>query len=101
MTTHEAADDIAIVGLSFRLPTDISSDDAFWEMLQEGRSASGAVPDDRFSLERYWHPSPDRHGTVRRPKINDYYLADDFRPLPRRLISSIEMLLHLMRHSFP
>jgi acyl transferase domain-containing protein len=69
MTTHGAPDDIAIVGLSFRLPTDISSDDAFWNMLQEGRSASGAVPNDRFSLERYWHPSPDRHGTVSLPGI--------------------------------
>lgn len=65
MAVPEAADDIAVIGLSFRLPRDVCTDDEFWKMLQEGRSASGGVPNDRFSLERYWHPSPDRHGSVR------------------------------------
>lgn len=68
MSTSHTADDIAIIGLSFRLPTDVSSDDAFWNMLQAGRSASGHVPNERFSLERYWHPSADRHGAVSHPK---------------------------------
>lgn len=68
MTIPEVADPIAIIGLSFRLPTDVASDDDFWQMLQQGRSASGEVPDERFSLERYWHPSADRHGVVRSPK---------------------------------
>jgi acyl transferase domain-containing protein/NADPH:quinone reductase-like Zn-dependent oxidoreductase len=65
MAAHGEDDPIVIVGLSFRLPTDVSTDEDFWQMLQEGRSASGPVPNQRFSLERYWHPNADRHGSVR------------------------------------
>jgi acyl transferase domain-containing protein len=64
MAAHGEDDPIVIVGLSFRLPTDVSTDEGFWQMLQEGRSASGPVPNQRFSLERYWHPNADRHGSV-------------------------------------
>ncbi|KAF3010994.1 putative PKS-like protein biosynthetic cluster [Curvularia kusanoi] len=75
MSTPHAADDIGIIGLSFRHPTDVSSDDSFWDMLQAGRSASGEVPNERFSLDRYWHPSADRHGACTTKKA--YFLHRD------------------------
>lgn len=75
MAASGTADPMAIVGLAFRLPSDVASDDEFWSMLQEGRSATGPVPNDRFSLDRYWHPNPDRHGAC--STKNAYFLDRD------------------------
>lgn len=51
---------VAIVGISARLPQDAVSEQAFWKLLCEGRSARTVVPKERFDIDSFYHPDPDR-----------------------------------------
>ncbi|KAI1081150.1 ketoacyl-synt-domain-containing protein [Whalleya microplaca] len=55
---------IAIVGMSCRLPGDVSSPGDFWKLLTKGRSAWSKIPKDRFNQEAYHHPNPEKKGTI-------------------------------------
>ncbi|KAI0386667.1 ketoacyl-synt-domain-containing protein [Hypomontagnella monticulosa] len=55
---------IAIVGMSCRLPGDVSSPGDFWKLLTKGRSAWSKIPRDRFNQEAYNHPNPEKKGTI-------------------------------------
>lgn len=57
-------EDIAIVGFSLRFPQDAVSTEAFWTMLAQGRSAATEVPQSRFNIDAFYHPDPDRLGSV-------------------------------------
>jgi acyl transferase domain-containing protein len=58
---------IAIIGASCRFPGEASSMMGLWEMIKNSRSAHGKVPADRFDVDAWYHPSPDRKGTVSLP----------------------------------
>ena len=64
MTVAQDGGDIAIVGMGCRFPGDAKSPKEFFEMLLKGRSGWSEVPDDRFNVDAYWHPSYERHGTI-------------------------------------
>jgi acyl transferase domain-containing protein/NAD(P)-dependent dehydrogenase (short-subunit alcohol dehydrogenase family)/acyl carrier protein len=49
---------IAIVGMACRFPGGASSPDRFWDMLINGIDAIREVPQDRWNLEKYFHPDP-------------------------------------------
>ena len=53
-----ASEPIAIVGMGCRLPGGIESPEAFWTLLAEGREAIQEVPQERWDLERHFHPDP-------------------------------------------
>ncbi|KAI1389751.1 ketoacyl-synt-domain-containing protein [Hypoxylon trugodes] len=55
---------IAIVGMSCRLPGDVSSPGDFWKLLTKGRSAWSKIPRERFNQEAYNHPNPEKKGTI-------------------------------------
>ncbi|KAI1140369.1 ketoacyl-synt-domain-containing protein [Hypoxylon sp. FL0543] len=55
---------IAIVGMSCRLPGDVSTPGDFWKLLTKGRSAWSKIPRDRFNQEAYNHPNPEKKGTI-------------------------------------
>ena len=57
-------EDIAIIGFSLRFPQDAVSPQSFWNMLAEGRSAVSEVPEDRFNINAFYHPDPDRLDSV-------------------------------------
>ena len=57
-------EDIAIIGFSLRFPQDAVSPESFWKMLVEGRSAATEVPASRFNIDAFYHPDPDRLGSV-------------------------------------
>ena len=57
-------EDVAIVGFSLRFPQDAVSPESFWNMLVEGRSAATEVPGSRFNINAFYHPDPDRLGSV-------------------------------------
>jgi len=65
---HDAEEDklepIAVIGLALRFPQDATSPQAFWDMLLEGRSAMTEVPKDRWNIDAFYHPNPDRHDSV-------------------------------------
>ncbi|KAK3690558.1 hypothetical protein B0T22DRAFT_516168 [Podospora appendiculata] len=54
---------IAIVGMSCRLPGDVSTPGEFYRMLCRARSGWSKIPSDRFNAEAYNHPNPDKKGT--------------------------------------
>jgi acyl transferase domain-containing protein len=56
------AEDIAIVGLSCRLPGGLNSLAQLWTALAEGRDLVGKVPADRFDAVRFVDPDPRRPG---------------------------------------
>ena len=57
-------DDIAVIGFALRFPQDAVTPESFWQMLLEGRLAATEVPESRFNVEAFYHPDPDRLGSV-------------------------------------
>ena len=55
---------IAIVGMSCRLPGNVSTPDEFWELLARSRTGFSSIPPSRFSEERFFHPNPGKSGTT-------------------------------------
>jgi acyl transferase domain-containing protein len=55
---------IAIVGIGCRFPDDATSPEKFWEMLMQKHSARRDIPPERFNIDSFYHPEPDRNGTV-------------------------------------
>lgn len=53
---------IAIVGMSCRLPGDVSTPDEFWEMCSRARSGWSEIPKDRFEAGSFYHPNPGKGG---------------------------------------
>ncbi|KAI0879159.1 polyketide synthase [Hypoxylon argillaceum] len=56
---------IAIIGLDAKLPGDGDTPEHFYDFLLAGRSARTEVPQDRYKVDAFWHPDPERRGTTR------------------------------------
>ncbi|CZT04695.1 related to polyketide synthase [Rhynchosporium agropyri] len=54
---------IAIIGMSCRLPGNVSSPDEFWELCSRSRSGWTEVPKERFDSASFHHPNPGKRGT--------------------------------------
>ncbi len=48
-------DPIAIIGLAFRFPGDLSDEQTFWQSLKEGRDLVGTVSRDRWAVDELQH----------------------------------------------
>jgi hypothetical protein len=55
---------IAVIGLAVKFPQDATSQESFWQMLLDGRSAMTEVPKNRMNIDAYYHPDKDHVGTV-------------------------------------
>ncbi|KAH6614378.1 polyketide synthase [Chaetomium sp. MPI-SDFR-AT-0129] len=66
---------IAIVGMSCRLPGEVSNPGEFYRMLCRKRSGWSLVPKDRFNAEAYRHPNPDKKGCMN--SQGGYFIKDD------------------------
>lgn len=60
--TSSEREPIAIVGIGCRFPGGASDPGAFWKMLCDGVDAVGEVPPDRWNIESFFHPEPDKPG---------------------------------------
>jgi hypothetical protein len=60
-----AAVPIAIIGLSFRFPQGMESEDSFWDALSAGRSAWSTFPTSRLNFEGVYDPDAERLNGVR------------------------------------
>jgi acyl transferase domain-containing protein len=56
---------IAVVGMSCRFPSDASSVEDFWSFLVNARSSNQKIPEDRFCVDSFYHPSSARQGDVK------------------------------------
>ncbi|RFN48413.1 putative polyketide synthase [Fusarium flagelliforme] len=66
---------IAITGISTRFPGGSDSPEALWKMISEGKSAWSKVPEDRFALDAFYHPDPDRNGAMN--VVGGHFLDED------------------------
>ncbi|KAI2628548.1 lovastatin nonaketide synthase [Hypoxylon sp. NC1633] len=55
---------IAIVGAAARLPGEASSLQGLWDMMLHARSAHARVPKERWDADAWYHPDPDRKGSL-------------------------------------
>jgi hypothetical protein len=53
---------IAIVGMSCRLPGDVTTPDQFWELCSRARSGWSEIPKERFEAAAFHHPSAGKSG---------------------------------------
>ncbi|EKG11539.1 Beta-ketoacyl synthase [Macrophomina phaseolina MS6] len=74
---HKGSEPIAIVGSGCRFPGGSSSPSKLWELLKNPRDLAREIPEERFNVDRYYHPDNMHHGTsnVR----ESYLLEEDFK----------------------
>ncbi len=58
------AEPIAIVGIGCRFPGGVTGPDSLWELVAGGVDATGEQPGDRWDIERFYDPDPDKPGTI-------------------------------------
>ncbi|KAI3390425.1 hypothetical protein diail_9721, partial [Diaporthe ilicicola] len=74
--TWDGLEPIAIVGMGCRMPGDVRSSTDLWKLVMSKTIANtGRVPDSRFNIDAYLHPSNDRPGSFNVP--GGYFLNDD------------------------
>lgn len=56
---------IAIVGMACRLPGSATNPEKLWDMVARKQSGRCEIPKDRMNVDAFYHPDPDRNGTVR------------------------------------
>ncbi len=61
---HAKHESIAIIGMGCRFPGGVDSPAAFWDLLQQGEDAVTDVPTDRWNMDDYYDPNPDRPGKI-------------------------------------
>lgn len=66
---NDSVEAIAVVGFDVKLPQDADTPETFWKLLLEGRSAMTEVPKDRWNVDAFYHPDPDRPDTVRHTSL--------------------------------
>ncbi|KAL5323100.1 hypothetical protein ACEPPN_007628 [Leptodophora sp. 'Broadleaf-Isolate-01'] len=66
---------IAIVGMSCRFGGDVDTPKGFWDMLSRGESAWSKIPPSRWNSNSYYHPSPEREGSV--TTESGFFLKED------------------------
>ncbi|KAH9222301.1 hypothetical protein DL95DRAFT_508189 [Leptodontidium sp. 2 PMI_412] len=66
---------IAIVGMSCRFGGDADTPKGFWDMLSRGESAWSKIPPSRWNSNSYYHPSPEREGSV--TTESGFFLKED------------------------
>ena len=55
---------IAIVGMGLRLPGGVHDESSLWQILADGVDAISEIPRDRWDLEAYYDPDPDKPGKM-------------------------------------
>ncbi|KAM5486920.1 Type I Iterative PKS [Microsporum audouinii] len=62
--TGDSENAIAVLGLDLKFPGDATDPTSFFDMLLKGRSALSETPKDRYNLDAFYHPDPERAGAI-------------------------------------
>ncbi|KAJ5185393.1 Acyl transferase/acyl hydrolase/lysophospholipase [Penicillium cf. griseofulvum] len=73
--TGDVSKRTAIIGMSCRLPGDVSTAEDFWDLCSRGRSAWSPIPKSRFNADSFYHPHPDRPGSFN--PVGAHFLKED------------------------
>lgn len=89
---HRKNDPIAIVGVGLRLPGGVHDETSLWRLLAEGVDAVTEIPKERWDVDAYYDPDPDKPGkmNIRRGAFLtgvDEFDADFFGVSPREAVS--------------
>jgi acyl transferase domain-containing protein/acyl carrier protein len=57
-------DPVALIGIGCRLPGGVTGPESFWELLWNGHDAVSEVPRNRWDIDAYYDPDPDRPGKM-------------------------------------
>ncbi|KAH9904190.1 hypothetical protein F4778DRAFT_734349 [Xylariomycetidae sp. FL2044] len=68
-------DDIAIVGLSFKMPGDAMDESSFWEILERGKNLMKKWPASRVNLAAFHDTSPETINKLH--SLGGYFIDDD------------------------
>lgn len=82
VTEPSTSKPIAIIGIAFRGPGDAHDPEAFYRMLLEGRSARSEIPKDRYNVDAFYHPDPERLGSIQQRSAEYDAISD---PNPEEL----------------
>ncbi|KAK4121887.1 polyketide synthase [Parathielavia appendiculata] len=66
---------IAIIGMSCRLPGNVSTVEDFWQMMSRAQCGWSEIPGERFNTEAYHHPNPAKKGCFNAK--GGYFLSQD------------------------
>ena len=55
---------IALVGMACRFPGKVTTPEAFWQLLSQGKNTTTEIPSQRWNAEEYYDPSPDAPGKM-------------------------------------
>lgn len=55
---------IAIIGMACHFPGEVTTPEAFWQLLSQGKSATTEIPSQRWDSNAYYDPSPDTPGKM-------------------------------------
>ena len=61
---HFSDEPIAITGIGCRFPGGAGSPEAFWNLISQGKDGIVDVPSDRWDVDRYYDPDPDKPGKM-------------------------------------
>lgn len=59
---------IAIIGMGCRFPGNVNSPQDFWELLRDGVDAITDIPEDRWRIDAYYDPNPNKAGKIKSHK---------------------------------
>ena len=71
-----ADDPTAIIGLACRLPGAQSSS-KLWENIMEQKDIQSKIPEDRFTVDKFYHPNGANKGTVGLLSSSSLHVTDD------------------------
>lgn len=64
MAQFDKQEPIAIIGAACRLPGEVSTLGSLWDMISYSRTGHGKIPAERWDADVWYHPDPDRKGSV-------------------------------------
>jgi acyl transferase domain-containing protein len=69
---------LAVIGLACRFPQNATNVESLWQCLLAGRSMATRTPKEKINTEGYYHPDPERGGSI----YSDvgHFLADSTAP---------------------
>ncbi|KAF5858310.1 hypothetical protein ETB97_004590 [Aspergillus alliaceus] len=76
---------IAIIGMGCRFPGEACSPSKLWDLLHNPRDVARDIPDSRFNLDRFYHPTGSHHGTTNIRQA--YLLSEDVREFDAKFFS--------------